>query len=180
MPFEIKVKEIMSKKIFKTDYMDNIQNVAEKMSNERIGSMIVVKKNKPVGIITERDIVKRVVAGSRNPKLIKSGDIMTSPIVCVGPNETINQVIEKMKKFKIRRFPVVDGGEIVGILTNNDISRFSPDMFDIMELRFRMKKQKPIIDKSATNGVCEKCSNYSGDLKILDNNWFCGFCRESV
>jgi predicted transcriptional regulator len=105
---------------------------------------------------------------------------MTTPIVCVEPNDKIDNVIEKMKKYKIRRFPVVEKGKIVGMITNTDISRLSPEMFDILELRFKMKEKKPFIDGSSTNGVCENCGNYSGDLKLVRNKWFCGFCRESL
>jgi len=82
-----------------------------------------------------------------------------------------------MKKFKIRRFPVVSGGKIVGILTNTDIARVSPEMIDVLNLRLKMRMQLPTLEKGTTTGICEICENYSEDLIFVNNRWVCENCR---
>lgn len=173
----IKVKSIMTKRIISTDYSDSIQKVAKKMVKHRVGSMIITKKNRPVGIITETDINKRIVAPAKDPKKIKAKDIMSSPIIHVKPNDDISEVVYKMKKHKIRRFPVVKNGKIVGILTNTDIARISPEMIDVLNLRLKMRTGMPAIEKGTTSGICDICENYSENLVFVDDKWICEGCR---
>ena len=173
----IKVKNIMTKRIVTADCSDTVQKIAKKMAKQRVGSIIVTKKNKPIGIITETDINKRVVALAKNPKKLKAKDIMSSPIIHVSPVDDISSVVYKMKKFKIRRFPVVKEGKIVGILTNTDVARVSPEMIDVLNLRLKMRMQPPTLEKGTTSGMCEICENYSENLMFVNNRWVCENCR---
>ena len=84
-----------------------------------------------------------------------------------------------MKKFKIRRFPVVKNGKIVGILTNTDIARVSPEMIDVLNLRLKMRTGLPAIEMGTTTGTCEVCENYSENLQFVNNKWVCESCRNS-
>lgn len=173
----IKVNNIMTKRIVTTDYSDVVQKVAKKMVDHRVGSIIVTKKNQPVGIITETDINKRVVALAKDPRKLKANDIMSSPIIYVSPNDDISDVVYKMKKHKIRRFPVVEKGKIVGILTNTDIARISPEMIDVLNIRLKMRTEMPAIQKGITSGICDVCENYSENLIFIDDKWVCEECR---
>jgi signal-transduction protein with cAMP-binding, CBS, and nucleotidyltransferase domain len=173
----IEVKNVMTKRIITTDHTDTIQKIAKKMIKKRVGSIIVTKKGRPIGIITETDINKRVVAPAKDPKKLKAEDIMTSPIIHVNPGDDISDVVHKMKKHKIRRFPVVEKGKIVGMLTNTDIARISPEMIDVLNLRLKMRMGMPSIEKGVTSGICEVCENYSEDLMFINNQWVCGSCR---
>lgn len=173
----IKVENIMTKRIVSSDEGVIVQKIAQKMVKHRVGSIIVTKRNKPVGIITETDINKRVVAPAKNPKKLKAKDIMSSPIIHVNPEDDISEVVYKMKKFKIRRFPVVKNGKIVGILTNTDIARVSPEMIDVLNLRLKMRTGMPAIESGETAGICEICDNYSENLIFSDDKWVCENCR---
>ena len=86
----------MTKRIVTADGSVTVQKIAKKMVKFRVGSIIVTKKNKPVGIITETDINKRVVAPAKNPKKIKAKDIMSSPIVHVKPKDDISEVCKSV------------------------------------------------------------------------------------
>ncbi len=177
MDMGIKVKNIMTKKIVSTDQNETVQKIAQKMAKQRVGSIIVTDKNRPVGIITETDINKRVVAVAKNPKKLKGKEIMSSPIIHVDPDDDVTNVVHKMEKFKIRRFPVVKKGKIVGILTNTDIARVSPEMIDVLNLRLKMRTGVSSIGKGTTTGICESCENYSEDLVFIDGKWICDNCR---
>ncbi len=173
----IKVGSIMTKRIISADSSDTVQQIAKKMVDHRVGSIIVTRKNRPIGIITETDINKRVVAPAKNPKKLKAKDIMSSPIIHVNPKDDISGVVYKMKKHKIRRFPVVENGKIVGILTNTDIARISPEMIDVLNLRLKMRTGMPAIRMGTTSGICEICENYSENLVFMDDQWVCENCR---
>lgn len=175
----IEIKNIMTKRIVTASHSDTIQEIAKKMTKKRVGSIIITKKDRPVGIITETDINKRVVALAKDPKKLKADDIMSSPIVHVNPNDDVSDVVHKMKKYKIRRFPVVKRGKIVGIITNTDIARISPEMIDVLNLRLKMRTGMPAVEMGTTSGFCEECENYSERLVFIDNRWVCGECRNN-
>lgn len=178
MPIGISVKNIMTKPAVKIEYNRTVQAAAKEMVKHRVGSIIVVKNKKPIGIITETDINKKIVALGKDPRKLKVEDIMSSPIVFSSPYDDITVAVEKMEKHKIKRIPVVDRGKIVGILTNTDIARASPEMVDILNFRLKMRTELPSIKESSTSGLCEACGGYSEDLTFLNDQWVCENCRE--
>lgn len=178
MVIGISVKNIMTKPAVQIEYNRTVQAAAKEMVKHRVGSIIVVKNKKPIGIITETDINKKIVALGKDPRKLKSEEIMSSPIVFSSPRDDITLAVEKMEKHKIKRLPVVDRGKIVGILTNTDIARASPEMIDILNFRLKMRTELPSIKESSTSGLCEACGGYSGDLKSVNDQWICENCRE--
>lgn len=174
----IKVKEIMTKPAIKIEHDKTVQEAAQEMVKHRVGSIIVVKNNRPIGIITETDLNKKIVAPAKNPKKLKVTDIMSSPIVFANPEDDIVTAVEMMEKHRIKRLPVVSKKKIVGIITNTDIARASPEMIDILNFRLKMRAELPTLEESSTSGLCEVCGEYSDDLKFVDDQWMCESCRE--
>lgn len=174
----ILVKNIMTKSVVQVDYDKNVQEAAKIMVDRRVGSIIVVKDKNPIGIITETDINKKIVAVGKDPKKLKVEEIMSSPIAFSDPNEDIMVAVERMKKHRIKRIPVVDNGKIVGIVTDTDIARASPDMLDILNFRLKMRAEEPSLEETPTSGLCESCGEYSDDLRFVDDEWVCENCRE--
>lgn len=179
MTLGILVKNIMTKSIVKVDYDKTVQEAAKRMAKHRVGSIIIIKGDNPIGIITETDLNKRVVALAKNPKKLKVKDIMSSPLVFVEPNNDISEIIEKMEKHKIRRVPVVKKGKIVGIVSHTDIARAYPMALDLLTTRLKMREYQPSIEESSTSGICEVCGNYSEDLQFEDDQWICEKCKEN-
>jgi len=178
MTIKIRVKEIMTKPAIKTDYKKTVQQAAKEMVKHRVGSIIIVKGKSPIGIITETDLNKKIVAPAKDPRKIKVTDVMSSPIVFSDPNEDVVTAVEKMEKHKVKRLPVVSKGKILGIITNTDIARASPEMMDILNYRLKMKSELPTIKETSTSGLCEICGGYSNDLQFADDQWICENCRE--
>jgi len=180
MAIGILVKDIMTKPAVKIDYNKTVQQAAKEMVKHRVGSIIIMKKNNPIGIITETDLNKKVVAPSKDPRRLKIMDIMSSPIVFSHPNEDIAAAVEKMERHKVKRLPVISNGKIVGIITNTDIARASPEMIDILNFRLKMRSELPSVKETTTSGLCEVCGGYSNDLKFIDDQWICENCREEA
>jgi len=178
MTIEIQVKEIMTKPAIRIDYKKTVQQAAKEMVKYRVGSIIIVKGKSPIGIITETDLNKKIVAPAEDPRKFKVTDIMSSPIVFSDPDENIITAVEKMEKHKVKRLPVVSKGKIMGIITNTDIARASPEMMDILNYRLKMRSELPTIKETSTSGLCEICGEYSNNLQFVDDQWICENCRE--
>ena len=171
------VKDIMSKPVLKIDSSKTVDEVGEILRKTRRDSIIVVEKNKAIGIITDSDLIKKVVAKNLLSGKVQVKQIMSKPLVTVKPDETILDATRKMKRSNIKRLPVVEEGKLVGILNLTDIARNSPEMIDLLEYKLKMKEEEPVIREKTTSGICENCSNYSSDLKFEGGQWICEDCR---
>jgi CBS domain-containing protein len=100
-----------------------VYEAARSMRDKEIGSVIVVDNGNVLGVVTERDLVRRVLAENRDPKTVKIREVMSSPVVSISPNEDILDAAYLMKKKGIRRLIVMEGEKLVGIITSDDMTR---------------------------------------------------------
>jgi CBS domain-containing protein len=123
------VSEIMSKReVVTVDINDNpsVLDVAKLMAKHRIGSVVVVEysNNKPIGIITERDIIKKVSAQNKVADQVAVRHIMSSPLIAVKSIDSIDTAAEAMAKNKVKRLVVLEqDGTIIGVLSVSDIAK---------------------------------------------------------
>lgn len=113
--------------------LDNVVDLAKKMKDKGRGSVVVTEYvtnsagskigTRPVGIITERDIIRRVVAESKDPNSTIAYDIMSKPLISVGPEATVYDAASIMTKYSIRRLPIVRDRTLLGIITSSDLVR---------------------------------------------------------
>ena len=108
-----------------------VRKAAELMSKHEVGCLIVVKKEKPVGILTETDMVKRVILEYVDPEETKVGETMSSPLVFGSPQMDVDEASKLMRRQKIKKLPVVEKGRIVGLVTTTDLVR-SPEVMKMM------------------------------------------------
>ena len=118
------VNQIMNKNVLTADKSVSLQEAALKMTKLNIGCVIVTDDTKPLGILTERDFVTKVAAEGR-PLFTEISEIMSSPLITIGPEETIWEASEMMKEKLIHKLPVEENGQIVGIVTTSDIVKIS-------------------------------------------------------
>jgi signal-transduction protein with cAMP-binding, CBS, and nucleotidyltransferase domain len=118
------VNDVMSKNMLTVDKSISLQEAAQKMSKLNIGCVIVTDKNKPVGIVTERDFVTRIASEGR-PLFTEIYEVMSSPLITISPEETIWEASEMMKERSIHKLPVKENGQIIGIITTTDIVKIS-------------------------------------------------------
>jgi len=116
------IRGVMTKNVATTTEETAIINAAKQMSSKLISCVVVVKNKKPVGIVTERDLIQRIIVKGKDAKKTKVKDIMTAPVVTVPPESDLVPTGELMKKKKVRRFPVTnDKGDLIGLVTQTDI-----------------------------------------------------------
>lgn len=116
------VKDIMTKEVVTIDTNKSVFEAAELMTSKGLGCLVVVIKAYPVGIITERDIVRRIVAKRASPD-VKIIDIMTKKLITIDPDTSLKEAARVMSTNKIRRLPVLKNNKLVGIVVASDFVR---------------------------------------------------------
>jgi CBS domain-containing protein len=117
-----KVKDFMTKGVLTIDSQKTIVEAAELMSLKDVGDIIVTGVEIPRGIVTERDFVRRVIA-KRRPLDTKISEIMSTPLITIEPDASLNEAARKMINNRIRRLPVVERHKLVGIIVASDFAR---------------------------------------------------------
>lgn len=118
----MQIKEIMTSPAVTVNASDSILAAAEHMKAHNIGVLPVVENKKPIGIVTDRDIIIRAVAQDWDAKTHAVNEIMTHNVDTVSPSEDVCDATCKMAKDKVRRLPVVEGETIVGMVTLGDVA----------------------------------------------------------
>ncbi len=120
---EKKVRDVMSSPVISVLPSDPVFEAASKMASYGIGAIVVEAGGRPEGIITERDLIKRVLIEGRDPKKISCNEIMSKPLIMIDPDASILKAITLMKEKEIRRIVVTKGGKTVGIVTEKELIR---------------------------------------------------------
>jgi signal-transduction protein with cAMP-binding, CBS, and nucleotidyltransferase domain len=122
------VKEIMVEKVISINTNKSIQDACEKYRDKKIGCLLVTDdEGDCVGIVTERDIIERTICMHRNPEKTSVSQIMTTEIKTVNPFDRIEKAADIMMHNRIKKLPVIQNGEIVGIITATDLTKILPD-----------------------------------------------------
>jgi signal-transduction protein with cAMP-binding, CBS, and nucleotidyltransferase domain len=140
----VKVIDAMTKVPVSVTSQTSVIECAQVMEEHDIGSLLIIDNQKLQGIITDEDIVRRVVAKGESTHKLLAKDIMTTNIVHVSPEMDIFDAITLMNKFKIRHTPVMFRGDMIGFITLNDILKIQPDLFEhlVHTIHIREEDQK--------------------------------------
>ncbi|MDH5811881.1 MAG: CBS domain-containing protein [Candidatus Methanomethylicaceae archaeon] len=120
-----KVRDVMTKNVVKSDKESTIYDLAKLMDQYRIGCIVIAENDKPIGIVTERDIIAKCLAKELSPREVKAKDIMSSPVISIEPDVEILEAAKVMVSRMIRRLPVVENNKLVGIITTSDMIKES-------------------------------------------------------
>lgn len=127
------VRDIMSKDVRVVRLDSSVKEVVATMNKFDIGSIVVVQGDRPVGIITERDILRRVVEPCLAPEILSARQVMTSPVVSIRETASLDEAAELMAKKKVKKLPVMNEEKLVGIVTFTDIVTKVPTMLSVLE-----------------------------------------------
>lgn len=177
---DMKVQNIMKKHVVTVDPKVDLGTVAKILTNNRVGSVIVMEKGKPVGMITDTDIVT-AIANGRKPEKMKLRDmrkLRKKEFITVSPHEQINKVAKKFVKTGRKRFPVVENGELKGVVSSKEILIVAPQLLEVLSEKLRAKVDSVARPEQQISGICERCDEYSDELKNTDGRWLCPECRE--
>jgi CBS domain-containing protein len=117
------VKDVMVKEIITVNPPTKIRDAVELMNKNQIGCLVVTRKGKPVGIMTERDVLKKIVCSCKNPEQTKVSEIMSKPLIVGRVDMDWLEAVQLMLDQNIKKLPILDGERLVGLVTLTDIAR---------------------------------------------------------
>lgn len=136
------VKDIMSRKVETTEGSSTIYQAAVKMAKLKIGSLIVVEGSKPRGIVTEGDVSRAVAKGlDLRKSSVKS--VMGKPLITTTPSARVEEAAKAMATSSIKKMPVIDGGKLIGMVTQTDIVGSSFDLVTALKEMVRARYRPP-------------------------------------
>lgn len=183
----ILVADVMTREPVTTSPRDNLFDCAKKMVRRKVGSLLLVEGKKLVGFISQKDILWAMIKKSGNDlSSIRAIDISPKKIAVIKPNATIHQAIQKMKKLQFERLPVVENGNLVGVVTVRDVLSFQPDIYpeleEFIQIREEEEKLKRIKSRDlavVSDGICEECGKRAS-LYRSHGMLVCESCRSNV
>jgi CBS domain-containing protein len=173
----VKIKNIMKKYVITIGPDAMLSDVAKVMSNNKIGSLVVVSKGRPTGIVTDSDIVNTVSEG-RNPNSVKISDLKKKrDLISVTPEDSMMDVIKIMVKNNIKRLPVIENEKLVGIVTEKELLLVSPELVEVLSEKLKARCGMVAKPEAIISGICEECGEYSDELKNdEEGRWTCPDC----
>jgi CBS domain-containing protein len=182
MDLGLKVGDLMTRDFIFVSLDTNLKECARMMVKKKVGSLIVKEKNKLRGILTEKDIVWALVKQDNiNLKDVLAKDLMKRKVVTIKPSADIVDALKHMRKYKVRRLPVLENGKLIGLITWKDILKFDPNLFEVIAETVKIKDESEKLAKARKklkrkHGICEIC----GELDMLYRNgmqWICEKCK---
>ncbi|NHI91908.1 MAG: CBS domain-containing protein [Candidatus Lokiarchaeota archaeon] len=191
MSKSIKVKEVASEENFFLKSNDKIIDAAKMMKENNISSVIVISDEfYPIGLITERDIIQRIVAEEKDPSKEELKAHMSSPVLKIDPDAELVEAMKKMIDNKVKRLVLIKDNELEGMISYSDIIKVSPDLLEIIYNKskvediqeFESEEDEDEVDEDFDeniSGICEICGEESDNLKENEEGLFvCEECLE--
>jgi len=142
------VRNAMTKSVITSDPDITVRKAVELMSKRDIGSLLITQDGKMVGIMTERDVMKKVVSKGLSPEKTKVSEIMTKKVITTTPDTRLDHACKKMESNHIKKLPVLDDNDkLIGILTTTDVVSYEPKLAGYI-YRIVSKKEKEKVKKN--------------------------------
>jgi CBS domain-containing protein len=117
------VEELMIKNVYTVQPDTPVEEAVKTMNTYEIGCLVVVENERPVGIITERDLLKRVLEQNKSPKTVKVDEIMSKPVIHGNPQMELEDAARLMFSKKVKKLPIMQDDELVGLITLTDLAK---------------------------------------------------------
>jgi len=178
MTTRVLVQDIMNSPVISASPKDTLKDIAKKMKDEKIGSIIVMDgEGKPAGVVTDWDIVTRGVAKGDAGSL-RAADVMQE-LHTVEGDESITEAAKLLRKHSIKRLGVVHKNRLVGIVSASDIISVTPELVGVVSEKAAIIRGELGIGRSAgkVSGYCDQCGEWSDLLQYDDAQFVCEVCR---
>ncbi len=176
------VKDVMTSPVITIKEDGIVHELAKLMDKNDVGCIIVTDKTgKPVGIITERDLITRVLAKNLLATKVKAKKVMTSPLLTIDPDEPLAEAARKMSRLNVRRLGVIYKANLVGLVSSKDILAVTPELLETIQEQARINKE-PMPEEEAPEpsplaGYCDHCGRWSDSLKETEGQLLCEECQ---
>lgn len=176
MTTRVIVRDIMNSPVVSASPRDNLLDIAKKMKEEKIGSIVIMDKDKPVGIVTDWDIVSNGLAKDAKPSQIKAKDVMQD-IHTIESEESITEAARRLRKHNIKRLGVVYKNRLVGIISSSDVIAVTPELVDVVSEKAAIIRGELGRPAGNVSGYCDECGEWSDLLQYDEGTFSCEVCR---
>jgi signal-transduction protein with cAMP-binding, CBS, and nucleotidyltransferase domain len=177
MTTRVLVRDIMNSPVVSASAETTIRDLAIKMKDERVGSIVIINDNgNPDGIVTDWDIVSNAVIQDVKPSIIKAKNVMQKLYTIEG-EEGVTEAARILRQNRIKRLGVVYKDRLVGIISASDVIAVTPDLVDVISEKAAIIRGE--IGRSANDisGYCDECGEWSDLLQYQDGTFTCEECR---
>ena len=178
MTTRVLVRDIMNSPVITAGPSDTVVDIASKMKEHNIGSVIITENEKPVGIVTDWDVVSKVVASNLDPSSVDATKVMQT-IHTVEAGEGITEAARILRKNNIKRLGVVYKDRLAGIISSSDVIAVTPELVDVVSEKAAMIRGEIGKPASAISGFCDECGEWSDVLMYSEGAFTCEVCRGS-
>ena len=179
MTTRVLVRDIMNSPVISASTEANIKDIAIKMKEEKIGSIVIMDKEEPLGIVTDWDIVSNAVVKDVKPSLLNASDIMQQLHTIEG-EEGVTEAARVLRKHNIKRLGVVYKNRIVGIISASDVIAVTPDLVDVISEKSALIRGETGRSMGNVSGYCDECGEWSDLLQYNEGTFTCEECRGEV
>ena len=178
MTTRVLVRDIMNSPVVSASPSDSIMDIAKKMKEEKIGSIVIMEKDKPLGIVTDWDIVSIGLVKDVKPSQLRAKDVMQE-LHTIESEESITEAARLLRKHNIKRLGVIYKNRLVGIISSSDVIAVTPDLVDVVSEKAAIIKGELGIARSGANvsGYCDECGEWSDLLQYDEGTFICEVCR---
>jgi CBS domain-containing protein len=174
---EITVREVMTSPPIELAEESTADAAAQVMERFKISSVIVVGRGGPVGIVTKRDLIEKVMAKNRLPSDVKLKEIMSSPLVTIEPSASLEDAVRLMNRLGISRLVVSYKGNVQGVISLKDVLSITPDIIAVVKEQIRVRGGSPTKREPYMEGYCDSCGEWSDMLVRMEEQYLCEECR---
>lgn len=174
MDKSVPVKDAMTVNVITVKPSTSVTKVAEIMVNQGVGSVVITENEKPLGIICERDLLEKVISSDLKPSEVTAERIMEKPLLTTEPETDMLDAMRLMVKNDIGHLPVINEGNLTGIVTVQDVLEVTPQILEVLPEHKEIETGPEEIEES----VCEICGESRKHLVRYNNKWICEECRD--
>jgi CBS domain-containing protein len=175
------IRDIMSSPVISSSWHDSIRDIAKKMRNMKIGSIVIMKNGSPAGIVYDRDIVTIGVANNTDVGDLEANKLMKD-LHTVEADADVVDASRLFRKYNVKRLGVIDNKKLVGIISISDVIAVEPNLVDVL-------LEKAVITRydlglppreAKISGYCDSCEEWSDLLQYREGAFICEQCREDA
>lgn len=177
----VRVREIMNSPVITGSEDETITDIAQRMDDCEMGSVVIMNGNIPVGIVTDRDIVIKVATRNKRSNEFFAKEVMTSPLQTISDEVDVTEASKIMRNKEIKKLGVVHNNKLMGIISVSDIVAVMPEIYAIVAEKSRLILSQARRKTSHLAGVCDLCDQWFDDLASTEGKYLCYDCKaESV
>lgn len=178
MTTRVLVRDIMNSPVISASPSETLRDLARKMKEEKIGSIVIMENGKPIGLVTDWDIVSAGVVRDVRPSEIRARDVMKE-IHTIESEEGITEAARLLRRHSIKRLGVVYKNRLAGIISSSDVIAVTPELVDVVSEKAAIIRGELGITRPAgkVSGYCDECGEWSDLLQHDEGTFICEVCR---